>query len=230
MQSESESSKPRVTIYTDGGCEPNPGAGGYGVVLLHPKKRAEVKGGFRRTTNNRMEIYAAIKGLKLLKQPCVVTLYSDSKYLVDSMTLGWARNWKKRNWWRTSKERAENFDLWEKLLALCEKHEVKFEWLRGHAGDPENECCDRLSCSALREPNLPVDEGYENKPENGEGRPKPKEGEPCWKCSSAVIKHERRPKPGQDVFHAFFLQCPKCLTTYEVDEAKTLVEKTPSML
>ena len=230
MQNESENAKPRVTIYTDGGCEPNPGAGGYGVVLLHPKKRMEIRGGFRRTTNNRMEIYAAIKGLELLKQPCVVTLYSDSKYLVDSMTLGWARSWKKRNWWRTSKERAENFDLWEKLLALCGRHEVKFEWVRGHAGTAENECCDQLSCAALREANLPADEGYENKPENGAGRPKPKEGEPCWTCSTAVIKRDRKAKPGQDVFYAYFLQCPKCQATYEVEEARTVIEKTPSLL
>src|SRR5829696_20682 len=111
MQNESETAKPHVIIYTDGACEPNPGLGGYGVVLIHPKKRAEFKGGFRRTTNNRMEIFAAIKGLELLKQSCIVTLYSDSKYMVDSMTLGWAANWKKKKWWRTNKERAENFDL-----------------------------------------------------------------------------------------------------------------------
>src|SRR6266581_4826516 len=111
-----------VEIYTDGGCEPNPGPGGYGVVLLHPRKRLPVSGGFRLTTNNRMEIYAAIKGLELLKQPCQVTLYSDSQYLVNAMMKGWARRWKKKGWWRTPTERAVNADLWEKLLALCEKH------------------------------------------------------------------------------------------------------------
>jgi ribonuclease HI len=90
---------PSVEVYTDGGCEPNPGPGGYGVVLLHPKKRAEASGGFCLTTNNRMEIYAAIKGLELLKQPCKVTLHSDSQYLVDAIMKGWAAKWKKKNWW-----------------------------------------------------------------------------------------------------------------------------------
>src|ERR1039458_5046430 len=104
-----------VEIYTDGGCEPNPGAGGYGVVLLHPKKRAEASGGFRLTTNNRMEIYAAIKGLDLLKQSCKVTLYSDSQYLVDAIMKGWAAKWKKNGWWLNNKERAKNIDLWEKM-------------------------------------------------------------------------------------------------------------------
>ena len=111
---------PSVEIYTDGGCEPNPGLGGYGVVLLHPKKRAETSGGFRSTTNNRMEIYAAIAGLGMLKQPCEVKLYSDSQYLVDAIMEGWAVKWKKNGWWLSNTERAKNIDLWEKLLPLCE--------------------------------------------------------------------------------------------------------------
>ena len=111
-----------------------------------------------------MELMAAIKGLELLKEPCEVTLYSDSKYVVDAMRLGWAAGWKKKNWWRTNQERAENFDLWEQLLALCGKHQVKFEWVRGHAGNIENERCDELSCAALKAADLPIDEGFENKP------------------------------------------------------------------
>src|SRR5713101_9699959 len=106
---------PHVEIYTDGGCEPNPGPGGYGVVLLHPKKRAEASGGFRSTTNNRMEIYAAIKGLEMLKQPCKVMLYSDSQYVVKAMMEGWVARWKRKGWWRTNKERRENYDLWQRL-------------------------------------------------------------------------------------------------------------------
>ena len=113
-------------MYTDGACEPNPGPGGYGVVLMHPKKRREASGGFRLTTNNRMEILAAIKGLELLNQPCKVTLYSDSRYLVNAMTEGWAKAWRLRDWWRTNKERAINVDLWQRLLTLCETHEVDF--------------------------------------------------------------------------------------------------------
>src|SRR5437667_10292904 len=141
--------KPRVEIYTDGACEGNPGPGGYGVVLLHPRKRAEASGGFRLTTNNRMEICAAIKGLELLKQPCKVTVYSDSQYLVDAIMKGWAAKWKKNDWWLNNTERAKNIDLWEKLLLLCETHQVEFRWVKGHAGNKENECCDRLSCAAL---------------------------------------------------------------------------------
>jgi ribonuclease HI len=155
---------PQVEIYTDGGCKPNPGPGGYGVVLVHLKKRMEIGGGFRLTTNNRMEIYAAIKGLESLNKSCRVTLYSDSQYLVKAMMAGWAARWKKKNWWRTRTERALNTDLWQRLLDLCERHEVKFVWVRGHAGNKENERCDQLSCEARRGPNLPADEGYENKP------------------------------------------------------------------
>ena len=154
----------QVTIYTDGGCDPNPGPGGYGVVLLYGGRRKELSGGFRLTTNNRMEIYAAIRGLEALQEPCQVTLYSDSEYLVKAMTEGWARRWKERGWMRNSKEKALNPDLWERLLALCEVHQVTFVWLRGHTGIAENERCDQLSVQALRRKDLPADVGYENKP------------------------------------------------------------------
>jgi ribonuclease HI len=122
---------PHVEIYTDGGCEPNPGPGGYGVVLLHPRQRAEVGGGFRLTTNNRMEIFAVIAGLELLKQPCKVTLYSDSQYLVKAMMEGWVAAWKRKGWWRTKTERPENVDLWQRLDALCQTHQVEFRWVKG---------------------------------------------------------------------------------------------------
>ena len=190
-----------VEIYTDGGCDPNPGRGGYGAVLLHPKKRAEVSGGFRLTTNNRMEIYAAIKGLESLKQPCKVTLYSDSQYLVKAMIEGWVATWKKKNWWRTNKERPENVDLWQRLDLLCEIHQVEFRWLKGHAGNRENERCDQLSMAALRQPNLPADDGYENKPETEGVRPAMQEGEPCRKCSTPVVKRMGRRKPGRDYYY-----------------------------
>jgi ribonuclease HI len=161
---------PAVEIYTDGGCDPNPGPGAYGVVLLHPKKRKAISGGFRRTTNNRMEILAAIAGLELLKQPCTVRLYSDSQYLVKAMTEGWMAKWKRKDWWRTNTERPENVDLWKRLDQLCATHQVKFLWVKGHAGNKENEACDRLATMALTLPNLAVDHGYENKPESA-GRP-----------------------------------------------------------
>ncbi len=144
-----------VTIYTDGACLGNPGPGGYAAVLIHQGKRKEIAGGFKNTTNNRMELMAAIKGLEALKEPCRVTLYSDSNYLVESMTRGWVRRWQANGWKRNKKEYALNVDLWQRLLALCEKHEVAFKWTRGHVGTAENERCDYLANQAARRPDLP---------------------------------------------------------------------------
>ncbi|MEJ2704266.1 MAG: ribonuclease HI [Sedimentisphaerales bacterium] len=150
-----------VTIYTDGGCDPNPGAGGYGVILISGKARKELSGGFRQTTNNRMEIFAAIAGLETLKFPCKVTLYSDSQYLVNAMTKGWVKRWKVNGWRRNKTDKALNIDLWKRLLALCERHQVRFEWVKGHAGHQLNERCDELAMTALKRPNLSIDDGYE---------------------------------------------------------------------
>jgi len=150
----------KVTIYTDGGCSPNPGPGGYGVVLLYEKHRREFSGGYCRTTNNRMELLAAIHGLEALKEPCQVCVFSDSQYVVNGIMKGWARRWRANGWRRNREEFAENPDLWERLLRLCEMHQVHFAWLRGHAGHKENECCDMLAGRAARHPHLPVDVGY----------------------------------------------------------------------
>ncbi len=150
-----------VTIYTDGACSHNPGPGGYGVVLLYDSHRKELSKGFRRTTNNRMEILAAIAGLEALKEPCKVTLYSDSQYLVNAIDKGWAQRWQSNGWMRNKKEKAINPDLWERLLELCKTHKVQFEWLRGHAGHDENERCDELATTAAQGPDLAIDEGYE---------------------------------------------------------------------
>ncbi|MEB3311447.1 MAG: ribonuclease HI [Snowella sp.] len=149
-----------VIIYTDGACLGNPGPGGYGTILLYNDHRRELSEGFRLTTNNRMEMMAAIAGLEALKNPCSVTLYSDSQYLVDAMTKGWAKRWQANNWKRNAKEKAKNPDLWERLLDLCKQHEVKFVWVRGHAGNTENENCDRLAVAAAKQRNLKLDEGY----------------------------------------------------------------------
>ena len=151
----------RVEIYTDGSCLGNPGPGGYGVVLLHGENRRELSGGFRLTTNNRMEMLAVIKGLEALKEKCDVTLYSDSKYVVDAVTKGWAQRWRANGWMRNRKERAINPDLWELMLPLCQQHEVEFRWVKGHAGVPENERCDRLAVAAAQQPDLPADSGYD---------------------------------------------------------------------
>lgn len=153
-----------ITIYTDGACLGNPGPGGYGAVFLYGQVRREMSGGFRRTTNNRMEIMAAIVGMEALKEKCQVTLYSDSQYLVKAIAEGWARRWRANRWMRNKTDRAVNPDLWAKLLKLCETHEVEFKWVRGHSSNAENIRCDELAVEAANSPNLPVDQGYEGAP------------------------------------------------------------------
>ena len=155
------SSTPEVTVYTDGACIGNPGPGGYGVVLVHGSQRRELSGGRRLTTNNRMEILAAIEGLQALKEPCSVTLHSDSLYLVDAIVKGWADRWRKNGWMRTKNERALNPDLWQRLLEQCQKHDVSFRWVKGHAGHPLNERCDRLANGEARKEGQPPDTEYE---------------------------------------------------------------------
>ena len=150
----------KIIIYTDGACHGNPGPGGYGVVLLHGGRRRELSGGFRLTTNNRMEILAAIEGLSALKERCAVTLYTDSQYLSNAIMKGWAKRWKANGWKRNNKDYALNPDLWERLLELCERHEVAFVWVRGHAGNVENERCDFLSVTAALGKDLPEDAEY----------------------------------------------------------------------
>lgn len=154
--------KKRVTIYTDGACTGNPGPGGYGVVVIYGEHRREYRRGFRRTTNNRMELMGPIAGLEALNQSCQVTVYSDSRYVVDGVQKGWAKRWRDNGWKRNKKERAVNPDLWERLLELCDRHEVEFRWVRGHAGNPENERCDRLAVDAAHSRDLAVDNGYES--------------------------------------------------------------------
>ena len=137
--------KKQVEIFTDGACSGNPGPGGYGVILRYKGVSKELSGGEERTTNNRMELTAVITGLSALKEPCAVTLYSDSKYIIDAIQKGWAKKWRANGWMRNAKDLALNPDLWEKLLDLLEKHEVTFVWVKGHAGHPENERCDQLA-------------------------------------------------------------------------------------
>jgi ribonuclease HI len=151
-----------VVIYTDGACIGNPGPGGYGVVMLHDKHRKEFSRGFRLTTNNRMEILACIVGLRALKEPCAVTLYSDSQYVINSMSKGWARRWRKNNWKRDDQP-VPNADLWRQMLDLCDKHKVRFNWVRGHAGNKENERCDQLARQAALGFDMAIDSVYENK-------------------------------------------------------------------
>lgn len=158
-----EPAEGQIVVYTDGGCSYNPGPGGYGAVILEGGRRRELSGGFRLTTNNRMELTACIQALKALAEPSRVLLFSDSKYVVDGITKGWAARWKKNGWMRTAAERAENYDLWEELLGLCSRHKVEFVWVKGHAGTAGNECCDRLATAAAAGRDLPPDPGYEQR-------------------------------------------------------------------
>jgi len=139
----------KVTIYTDGACSGNPGPGGYGVVMIHGSHRKEISGGEAQTTNNRMEMMGVIVGLQALKTPCEVDLYSDSRYVVDAIEKDWVTRWKQNNWMRNKKEPALNVDLWEKMLPLLVMHKVSFHWVKGHAGNPENERCDELARAAI---------------------------------------------------------------------------------
>jgi ribonuclease HI len=148
-----------ITIYTDGASSGNPGPGGYAAVIVQGRQRREITGGFRQTTNNRMELYAAIAGLEAMQGSQAVRLVSDSQYLVESIKQGWVQVWQAKGWRKTKKERVPNADLWRRLLALLEQHQVEFEWVEGHAGDPFNERANRLAQRSLLAANLPADEG-----------------------------------------------------------------------
>ncbi len=145
------SQQKQVELFTDGACSGNPGPGGWGAVLRYKGQEKELCGGERDTTNNRMELMAAIRGLEALKEPCAVTLYSDSKYLVDAITKGWAKGWQKNGWRKADRKPALNVDLWEQLLPLIDKHTVTFVWIKGHSGHPENERCDRMAVAKSME-------------------------------------------------------------------------------
>lgn len=150
-----------VVIYTDGACSGNPGRGGYGVVMKYGDKRKEISAGYRKTTNNRMEVLAAIAGLEALRYKCKVTLYTDSQYLTNTITKGWAKGWRARGWKKKDNSAALNVDLWIRMLDLCEKHDLEIVWVKGHAGNPENERCDELAVAAAQEKELLVDAEYE---------------------------------------------------------------------
>ena len=150
-----------IVAYSDGSCLRNPGPGGYGVVLLRETGRQELACGFRLTTNNRMELMACRAALEALEEPSAVVLHSDSRYVVQGMEKGWAKKWRANGWLRAGHQPAENADLWRGLLELCERHSVRFVWVRGHAGNAENERCDRLAAAAAGGGTLGVDEAYE---------------------------------------------------------------------
>ncbi len=224
-----------VTIYTDGACSGNPGPGGYGVVMLAGERRKELSGGFRRTTNNRMEILAAIIGLEALAISCPVTVHSDSQYLVNAISKGWARRWRAKGWTKQDGEKAKNPDLWARLLDACAKHHVVFHWVRGHAGNEENERCDQLAVAALAGATA-VDEGYEGEagadaapgqqaaialpPRRPVGLPT--DTPDCRECHVPLevrVPKPKKPKPGS-YYYAWYHACPRCGRNYMSEEAK----------
>lgn len=224
-----------VTIHTDGAAEPNPGPGGYGVVLQVGKYRKELSEGFEKTTNNRMELMGAIAGLEALTTKCTGNLYCDSKYVVDAVNKGWVLNWQKRGWSRQGGNKVKNIDLWQRFLESYKKHEIKLVWVKGHAGIAENECCDQLAVSAAMSDNLKPDIGYmesdkhiipKTQPVKRKTKTKHK-GKSCRKCQTILTKRTtktKKRKPGQSYFFEWYLYCTGCNTMYMVEEAKRFIQ------
>jgi len=151
-----------IEIYTDGGALGNPGPGGYGIVMIAGSRRKELSGGYRLTTNNRMELMGCIVALRELKQKTLpITLYSDSSYVVNGINRGWAKGWRKNGWIKSDKKPALNSDLWDELLKLTDGLNIVFKWVKGHAGNPNNERCDKLAVAAAKKHDLSADTGYE---------------------------------------------------------------------
>ena len=151
----------KVELFTDGACHGNPGPGGWGAILRYQGREKELSGGEKDTTNNRMELTAVIEGLRALREPCSVTVTTDSKYVCDGINEGWAAQWRSNGWRKGDKKPALNPDLWGTLLCLLELHDVTFCWIKGHAGHPENERCDQLATEAADGDGKIVDEGFE---------------------------------------------------------------------
>lgn len=231
---------PEIELYSDGGAEPNPGRGGFGVILSYKGHRKEFSQGYTLTTNNRMELMGVIYGLERLKTKSIVTVFTDSKYVIDGVTKGWAEKWKSKNWFRTPTKKAVNYDLWDKLLKLVSQNqEVKFIWVKGHAGHIENERCDQLALLALKGESLLEDTGYlpldqldENDinsgvPKNISSNKIVNEGDCCRKCDTKVIKRPTKKhnfKPNQTYYFDYHLYCPGCKTMYMIEEAKRKIE------
>ncbi|WP_340158252.1 ribonuclease HI [uncultured Maribacter sp.] len=217
---------PEIKLYTDGGAEPNPGKGGYGVILSYKGRQKEFCEGYELTTNNRMELMAVIVGLEKIKTKAKVTVYSDSKYVVDGIEKGWAENWERNNWIKKKGNLVLNKDLWERLLDVIDEHEVTFNWVKGHAGHIENERCDALATKGINSENKIKDEGYLEYLEHIDWYQEQKiekVGDLCRKCNTTVIKktpNKRKIKLGQNYYYEFYLFCPNCKAMYMVEDAK----------
>lgn len=152
---------PEIKIYTDGACSGNPGPGGYGAILIYGERKKEISGGYRLTTNNRMELTAVIESLGELKKPCIITLYSDSKYIVDAINQGWLKKWMASGWVKSDKSPVKNVDLWKKLMHLLKPHRVTWVWVKGHSDNQYNALCDKLAVEASKSDSLKTDTEYE---------------------------------------------------------------------
>lgn len=227
---------PDIDLYSDGGAEPNPGKGGFGVILSYKGKRKEFFQGYKFTTNNRMELMGVIFGLEQLKTESNVQVFTDSKYVINGITEGWAEKWKKDGWKRKKNSSVINSDLWNRLLKVISNHNVKFNWVKGHSGHTENERCDTLANIGLKSNVLIEDDGYEPKEtDNNQSPPMNKSypkkskvkienvGDNCRKCGEAVIKKipkKKKIKPNQSYFFEYYLFCPCCKTMYMTEEGK----------
>lgn len=238
---------PKVELYSDGWANPNPGPGGYGIILRCQWVQKEFMQGYTLTTNNRMELTGVITGLSKLTKKSKVDIYTDSQYTINWIQKGWAKKWKENNWMRTKSEKAVNSDLWEKLLNVVEKHEVTFHWVKGHNWHEQNERCDELATLAMGQANLIEDSGFDPSkkdleklnnqtkiPENTEkiikvlGKWDPslkveKDWDPCKKCLTPVEK--RVPKHNKKTlqkkfYYKYYFTCPNCKTNYMTNEAK----------
>lgn len=217
---------PEIELFTDGGAEPNPAKGGFGTLLKHKGRQKEFFGGYELTTNNRMELMAVIFGLEQIKTKAKVTVYSDSKYVVNSIEEGWAVNWEKNNWIRKKGNLVLNKDLWQRLLDVIKKHEVTFNWVKGHAGHIENERCDLLANKGINSENKIKDEGYLDYLEHIEDYKEKsieKEGDLCRKCNTPTVKRvpkKRKINKNKSFYYEYYLFCPNCRAMYMVEDAK----------
>jgi ribonuclease HI len=152
----------KVIIYTDGSSRGNPGPGGYGAIMLSGEHQKERSGGYKKTTNNRMELMAVIVAMEALKMPCKVEVFSDSKYVINALEKGWIHGWRERGWAKADKKPLKNVDLWKRVYEAMQLHKVKWTWVKGHAGNRYNERCDYLATFAAQGKNLPLDNGFAN--------------------------------------------------------------------
>lgn len=227
---------PDIELFSDGGAEPNPGKGGFGVILSYKGKRKEFFQGYKLTTNNRMELMGVIFGLEQLKTKSNVQVFTDSRYVIDGITKGWAEKWKKNGWKRKKNNPAINSDLWDRLLNAIAEHNVELNWVKGHSGHLENECCDALANKGINSKELIVDVGYEpkeidndqssstNKTYSKQSKIKiEKVGDECRKCGEPVIKKipkKKKIKPNQSYYFEYYLFCPSCNTMYMTEDGK----------